>query len=134
MIHAAARPTEVNPAKLAMLYKRELELCGVKQGYTIECGDVASVLRRTPRDAECDLVLLDPPYGGAQARQALDELDRTAKLRAECRVALEHHSKDDVPSVAGRLVRSGERRYGETQITFYAPRGDDSPHDEERGL
>ena len=80
------------------------------------------------------VILLDPPYGGAQARHALDELDRTAKLRAECRVALEHHSKDDVPSVAGRLVRSGERRYGETQITFYAPRGDDSPHDEERGL
>ena len=80
------------------------------------------------------VILLDPPYGGAQARHALDELDRTAKLRAECRVALEHHSKDDVPAAAGRLVRSGERRYGETQITFYVPRGDDSPHDEERGL
>ena len=80
------------------------------------------------------VILLDPPYGGAQARHALDELDRTAKLRAECRVALEHHSKDDVPAAAGRLVRSGERRYGETQITFYVPRGDDSPHDEEPGL
>jgi 2,5-dihydroxypyridine 5,6-dioxygenase len=35
MIHAAERPTEVNPAKLAMLYKRELELCGVTRGETI---------------------------------------------------------------------------------------------------
>ena len=35
MIQAAARTTEVNPAKLAMLYKRELELCKVKSGDTI---------------------------------------------------------------------------------------------------
>jgi 2,5-dihydroxypyridine 5,6-dioxygenase len=37
MIQAAARPAEVNPAKLAMLYRRELELCGVKRGETIAC-------------------------------------------------------------------------------------------------
>ena len=35
MIEAVARTTEVNPAKLAMLYKRELELCKVKPGDTI---------------------------------------------------------------------------------------------------
>src|SRR4029077_14999109 len=35
MIQAAARTTEVNPAKMAMLYKRELELCKVKSGDTI---------------------------------------------------------------------------------------------------
>ena len=35
MINAASHPTEVNPAKLAMLYKRELELCKVKPGETI---------------------------------------------------------------------------------------------------
>ena len=35
MINAASHPTEVNPAKLAMLYKRELELCKVKRGETI---------------------------------------------------------------------------------------------------
>src|SRR6476619_6512755 len=35
MINAASHPTEVNPAKMAMLYKRELELCKVKPGETI---------------------------------------------------------------------------------------------------
>ena len=35
MINAASHPTDVNPAKLAMLYKRELELCKVKPGQTI---------------------------------------------------------------------------------------------------
>jgi len=37
MIQAAARPAEVNPAKLAMLFRRQLELCGVKGGETIAC-------------------------------------------------------------------------------------------------
>lgn len=78
-----------------------------------------------------DVILLDPPYGGTQARQALDTLDRVATLRPGCRVALEHHSKDVVPESAGRLDRSGERRYGETQITFYAPRGPQASRDEE---
>ena len=35
MLQAVARTTEVNPAKLAMLYKRELEMCKVKPGDTI---------------------------------------------------------------------------------------------------
>ena len=48
--------------RASALIESNLALCGVKQGYTIECGDVASVLRRACRDAACDVVLLDPPY------------------------------------------------------------------------
>ena len=48
--------------RAAALIAANLERCRVKQGYTIECGDVASVLRRAPRGTEHDLVLLDPPY------------------------------------------------------------------------
>src|SRR4051795_4642985 len=35
MIQAAFRAQEVNPAKLAQLYRKELELCQVKKGETI---------------------------------------------------------------------------------------------------
>ena len=44
------------------LIEANLALCAVERGYTIESGDVASVLRRLPRQYEYDLVLLDPPY------------------------------------------------------------------------
>ena len=37
MHHAAVQPQELNPAKLAMLYKRQFELCRVKPGETICC-------------------------------------------------------------------------------------------------
>ena len=35
MIQAAFRAQEVNPAKLAQLYRKEFELCGVKKSETI---------------------------------------------------------------------------------------------------
>jgi 16S rRNA (guanine966-N2)-methyltransferase len=107
---------------------------------TLELGDRARVWRVTlpgglarlqPALAQADIVLLDPPYGGPDARRALDALDRSAILKRGCRVVLEHHAKDDVPSETGALLRSGERRYGETQITFYAPRERSTPGTEE---
>jgi 2,5-dihydroxypyridine 5,6-dioxygenase len=36
-MEAALRPTEVNPARLALLFRRELELCKVGRGETIAC-------------------------------------------------------------------------------------------------
>ncbi len=35
MTEAASRPQELNPAKLAMLYRKQFELCNVKRGETI---------------------------------------------------------------------------------------------------
>ncbi len=37
MVHLNQRTQEVNPAKLAMLYKRQFQLCKVRQGETIAC-------------------------------------------------------------------------------------------------
>lgn len=37
MVHLNQRAQEVNPAKLAMLYKRQFDLCRVKEGETIAC-------------------------------------------------------------------------------------------------
>ena len=83
--------------------------------------------------AAADVVLLDPPYGGAEARRALEALDRSAALRAGCRVVLEHHAKDAIPDAAGGLIRAGERRYGETMISFYRPRAEAATQAEEPG-
>lgn len=37
MIASAVRPTEINPAKLAFLFKKQFELCKVKPGETVAC-------------------------------------------------------------------------------------------------
>jgi 16S rRNA (guanine966-N2)-methyltransferase len=57
MSRGAAHVTFIeHDRRAAALIESILALCGAKRGYTIECGDVASVLRRTRGDAACDLV------------------------------------------------------------------------------
>jgi 16S rRNA (guanine966-N2)-methyltransferase len=100
-----------------------LESLGLEPRATVWRIELPKGLKRMRQALErADIVLLDPPYGGAEARQALQVLSESAVLRPGCRVALEHHSKDEVPVVAGQLERTEQRKYGETQITFYGPR------------
>ncbi len=64
-----------------------------------------------------DLVFADPPY-----RLPLDEefLQRCeAILAADGRLALEHRSRAAPPPLAGPLVRTATRRYGESALSFY---------------
>ncbi len=64
-----------------------------------------------------DLVFADPPY-----RLPLDEefLERCeAILAADGRLALEHRARAASPSLAGGLVRTAIRRYGESALSFY---------------
>ncbi len=84
--------------------------------------------------ARADLVLADPPYGGEEARAILDALGAEGRLPARARVGLEHHAKDDLPEHAGSLMRTRERRYGETVVSLYrmraalaAPPGPEGP-------
>lgn len=69
--------------------------------------------------AGADLVLADPPYGGAEARAVLEALGSPGVLRPGTRVVLERHQKDDVPSRTGALALVRERRYGETTVNLY---------------
>jgi 16S rRNA (guanine966-N2)-methyltransferase len=65
-----------------------------------------------------DLVLLDPPYGGAEARETLTALAQMS-LVSEVRVVLEHHARDEVPVRCFSLERVRERHYGETRVSTY---------------
>jgi 16S rRNA (guanine966-N2)-methyltransferase len=98
--------------RAAALIAANLARCGVKQGYTIECGDVAAVLRRAPRGTEHDLVLLDPPYDidPDTVTQALEAA--AAVLAADGVVVLERASRREpvIPPTLSRVrdVASGD--------------------------
>lgn len=69
--------------------------------------------------AAADVILMDPPYGGELARATLEALGGGTPPGAGARVVVEHHRRDALPAASGRLVRSRERRYGETMVTTY---------------
>lgn len=80
--------------------------------------------------AAARLVLADPPYGGEAASAVLRGLGQPGVLGAGTRVVLERHAKDAVPGEAGVLVRTRERRYGETVVDLFEVReGASTPED-----
>jgi len=65
--------------------------------------------------------LLDPPYGDATLEAALERLGRADPgwLREEAVVVAKHFWRDLPAERLGTLVRRRERRFGETQLSFY---------------
>ena len=72
--------------RAAALIARNAGACGAQGRYTIECGDVATVLRRG-HDAAFDLILLDPPYDHVEVadvlRAAADRVTAGGLVRLE---------------------------------------------------
>jgi 16S rRNA (guanine(966)-N(2))-methyltransferase RsmD len=107
--------------RAAALIASNLALCGVKQGYTIEYGDVALVLRRLSGDTERDLVLLDPPYDidPDTVTQAVEAA--AGVLTADGLVVLERASRRDFEVPAG-LTRLRDVVSGDSTLTFMSRR------------
>ncbi|MGH9255123.1 MAG: 16S rRNA (guanine(966)-N(2))-methyltransferase RsmD [Vicinamibacterales bacterium] len=103
--------------RAARLITANLARCGVEQDYTIECGDVATVLRRLPRDREFDLILLDPPYDvdPATVTHALEEA--ADLLTAGGLLVLERASRRD-PDAPAALLRVRDVVSGDSALTF----------------
>lgn len=64
-----------------------------------------------------DLVFADPPYAFAEYEALLAGI--APLLAPDGEIVVEHSSRTDLPIEAGRLVRTGVRRYGESALSFY---------------
>jgi len=103
--------------RAASLVAANLTRCGVEDGYTIECGDVASVLGRTPADAAFDLILLDPPYD-ADPDMVTRALAASAdRLAADGLIVLERATRRE-PVPPPSLERVRDVVSGDSALTF----------------
>jgi len=101
--------------RAAALIEGNLAVCGVERGYTIERGDVASVLRRLPAGAAFDLIFLDPPYDADAVTQALDA--SAAVLAPDGLVVLERATRRE-PEIPASLTRVRDVKSGDSTLTF----------------
>lgn len=97
------------------LIEENLAACGVKQGYTIDCGDVVSALRRLPADARFDVILLDPPY---EADDVADALAAAAPRLADGGWLVLERATRREPDVPAALTRTRDVRSGDSTLTF----------------
>jgi len=104
--------------RASALIESNLALCGVKQGYTIVCGDVAAALRRMREGAEFDFVLLDPPYdtGPDTVTQTLEAA--AGRLATDGLVVLERASQIE-PGVPDGLIRMRDVTSGDSTLTVF---------------
>jgi 16S rRNA (guanine(966)-N(2))-methyltransferase RsmD len=79
----------------------------------------AGLIRLAEPLGRADLVLLDPPYGEEPARATLARLGEADRLKAGCRVVLEHHARNEPGERIGSLARVRRRQYGETVLTTF---------------
>jgi 16S rRNA (guanine966-N2)-methyltransferase len=111
----ARRVLEENLNALDLLERATIWPHRLPHGLTRLAGEVA----------RADLILLDPPYGGEDARATLEALAASA-LAARVRVVVEHHRRDQLPERVGALTLARERAYGETHVRTYR-RSDEAP-------
>ena len=107
---------ERDPRAVALV-ARNLDRCGVKDGYTIERGDVASVLRRRLSGAEFDLILLDPPYDAEPDTVSGALSAAAARMSADAVLVLERARRRE-PIVPAPLQRVRDVLSGDSALTF----------------
>ncbi len=98
------------------LIEENLRTCGVEADYTIECGDVPSVLRRATPDTAFDIILLDPPYDLPNVKEALEAA--AAHLSTAGVVVLERATRRE-PEAPPSLLRVRDVKSGDSTLTVY---------------
>lgn len=120
----AAHATFVDAGRPALIAIRgNLRELGLEHRATVIAGDATTLASRPPPPAPYRLVFVDPPYRSDLAVRAVLALPR-AQLTEDAVVVIEHDRRNVPPDALGSLLRTDQRRYGDTLISFFAgPRG-----------
>jgi 16S rRNA (guanine966-N2)-methyltransferase len=110
-----------SPAALATV-RNNAERLGVLEAVELRRGDAQAVLRRLAGGPAFDLVFLDPPYASERLAPALRGLVESELLAPDALVVAEGDRRHPPGPIEG-LAATDERRYGDTLITWFVPRG-----------
>jgi 16S rRNA (guanine966-N2)-methyltransferase len=114
----AAHATFVDSGKPALAAVRgNLRELGLEDRATVLAMDAVAAARRPPT-APWRLVFVDPPYASDLAQRAVLALP-TESLAPGAVVVIEHDRRGMPPDALGSLLRTDQRRYGDTMVTFF---------------
>ena len=104
--------------RAAALIEENLRACGVEQGYTIQCADVAAALNASA-SGTFDLILLDPPYDIENVSAVLGAAAR--HLAGDGLIVLERATRRE-PEESDALQRVRDVKSGDSTLTFFERR------------
>jgi 16S rRNA (guanine966-N2)-methyltransferase len=115
----AAHATFVDAGKPALTAIRgNLRELGLDDRATVIASDAVATSARHLPNAPWRLVFVDPPYRSDLAVRAVLALPRSS-LAPGVVVVIEHDRRNAPPDALGSLVRTDQRRYGDTLISFF---------------
>jgi 16S rRNA (guanine966-N2)-methyltransferase len=104
--------------RAAVLINENAQICGVKGGYTIVCGDFLA--SRGGIAGSFDLILLDPPYDITNVHHVLDRA--AGLLASDGLLVLERATRLD-PDAPATLERVRDVRSGDSTLTVFIKAG-----------
>ena len=66
-----------------------------------------------------DVIYIDPPFADNLYEKCLIGLSKSQLLKKESLIVVEHHNKNILQDIYGRLLRSDQRQSGDTSLSFY---------------
>jgi 16S rRNA (guanine966-N2)-methyltransferase len=115
----AAHATFVDAAKPALASTREnLAVLGVGDRALVVSGDAVAHAAKLVPVVPWKLVFVDPPYKSDLATRAVLALP-AANLIPGGTIVIEHDRHNAPPDPLGSLLRTDQRRYGDTMVSFF---------------
>jgi len=115
----ARHATFVDAGKPAIAAVRgNLRELGLEARATVMPGDAVAIAGRHAPNAPWRLVFVDPPYRSDLATRAALALP-AASLAPGAVIVIEHDRRNAPPDALGSLLRTDQRRYGDTLISFF---------------
>jgi 16S rRNA (guanine(966)-N(2))-methyltransferase RsmD len=118
----AAHVTFVDAGKPALMAVRaNLDQLGIADRATVIAADAVATAGRLVPAEPWRVVFVDPPYASELAQQAVLAIP-VSHLAPGAVVVIEHDRRNAPPEALGSLLRTDQRRYGDTMISFFEVR------------
>ncbi|MBL9015307.1 MAG: 16S rRNA (guanine(966)-N(2))-methyltransferase RsmD [Myxococcales bacterium] len=118
----AAHVTFVDAGKPALMAVRaNLAQLGIADRATVIAADAVATAGRLVPDHPWRVVFVDPPYASELAQRAVLALP-LGHLAPGAVIVIEHDRRNAPPDALGSLLRTDQRRYGDTMISFFEVR------------
>lgn len=115
----AAHTTFVDAGKPALASVRgNLRELGLEDRALVVAGDAVAHAARLVPASPWRLVFVDPPYRSDLATRAVLAIS-AEKLAAGAVIVIEHDRHNAPPEALGSLLRTDQRRYGDTLVSFF---------------
>ena len=66
-----------------------------------------------------DVIYIDPPFADNLYEKCLIDLSKSQLLKEEALVVVEHHNKNVLQEIYGKLLLNDQRQSGDTSLSFY---------------